>query len=59
MVILIKNEKYSSGCSKHKYSNILENFGNSDITYNISFNLINQIIKKFGHLFNITTKKNF
>ena len=34
--------------SKHKYCDVLKSFGNSDITYNLSFNLINKIIKKLG-----------
>ena len=34
--------------SKHKYCDVLKNFRNSDITYNLSFNLINKIIKKLG-----------
>ena len=41
--------------SKHKYTNILTGFRNSDITYNLSFNLISQIIKKFGSFFQVTT----
>ena len=41
--------------SKHKYTNILNNFRNSDITYNLSFNLISQIIRKLGSLFQATT----
>ena len=41
--------------SKHKYANILNNFRNSDITYNLSFSLISQIIKKFGSFFQTTT----
>ncbi|MDA7714614.1 SAM-dependent methyltransferase [Candidatus Pelagibacter sp.] len=46
--------------SRHKYCNILENFGNSDITYNLSFNLINKMIKKFGTFASlVTTQKNF
>ena len=46
--------------SKHKYSSILSNFGNSDITYNLNFNLINQIIKKLGSFFqSTTTQKQF
>ena len=40
---------------KHKYTNILNNFRNSDITYNLSFNLISQIIKKLGSFFQATT----
>tara|TARA_B100000780_G_scaffold87797_1_gene60419 strand:+ start:839 stop:1894 length:1056 start_codon:yes stop_codon:yes gene_type:complete len=46
--------------SKHKYSDVLKDFRNSDITYNISFNLINNIIKKLGPYPSIsTTQKNF
>jgi NADH dehydrogenase [ubiquinone] 1 alpha subcomplex assembly factor 7 len=40
--------------SNHKYSNVLNNFGNSDITHNISFYLTEKIIKKFGK-FNLQT----
>ena len=46
--------------SKHKYGNVLASFGNSDITYNLSFDLINQIIKKLGTFCSlITTQKEF
>ena len=46
--------------SKHKYANVLRNFGNSDITYNLSVNLISQIIKTLGSFFQvITTQKKF
>ena len=41
--------------TKHKYTNILNNFRNSDITYNLSFNLISQIIGKLGSFFQATT----
>jgi cyclopropane-fatty-acyl-phospholipid synthase len=34
----------------HKYSNILEDIGNSDITYNINFNLFRQFINQFDDL---------
>jgi len=43
--------------SKHKYSSVLNGFGNSDITYNLSFNLINQIINKFGSFCSLTTSQ--
>ena len=36
--------------SNHKYSNILENIGNSDITHNINFNFFKKIIKKIGQM---------
>jgi len=44
----------------HKYSNVLDNFGKSDITYNLSFYLTEKIFKKFES-FNIltTSQKNF
>ncbi len=46
--------------SKHKYCNILKSFRNSDITYNLSFNLINKIIKKLGPCSSVsTTQKKF
>ena len=46
--------------SKHKYTNVLKNFGNSDITYNLNFTLINQIVKNFGSFYQaITTQKEF
>ena len=46
--------------SKHKYCDVLKNFSNSDITYNLSFNLINNIIKNFGPYSTLsTTQKKF
>ena len=46
--------------SKHKYCDVLKGFRNSDITYNLSFNLINKIIKKMGtYSFLSTTQKKF
>ena len=36
--------------SNHKYSNILKNIGNTDITHNINFNLFKKFIKKIGGL---------
>jgi len=41
--------------SKHKYCDVLEEFGNSDITYNLSFNLINRIVKEFSSLTSVNT----
>jgi NADH dehydrogenase [ubiquinone] 1 alpha subcomplex assembly factor 7 len=46
--------------SKHKYCDVLRGFRNSDITYNLSFNLINKIIKKLGPCSSLsTTQKEF
>ena len=33
--------------NNHKYSNVLEDIGNSDITYNINFNLFKKFIERF------------
>jgi len=46
--------------SKHKYCDVLNGFRNSDITYNLSFNLIDKIIKKLGPCSSLsTTQKGF
>ena len=46
--------------SKHKYCDVLKGYRNSDITYNLSFNLITKIIKKLGPCsFLLTTQKKF
>ena len=46
--------------SKHKYADILKDFGNSDITYNLSFDLMGKMVRKFGTFFHIiTTQKKF
>ncbi len=45
---------------KHKFNNIFENFGNSDITYNVSFNLLKKILKKLNlKVVGITSQKKF
>ena len=43
--------------NNHKYSKILENIGDSDITYNISFGLFQKFIKKFYNLNSIITNQ--
>ncbi len=46
--------------NNHKYSNILENIGESDITYNINFNLFQEFIDQYKNLDTlITTQKKF
>ena len=46
--------------SKHKYCDVLKNFRNSDITYNLNFNLINTMIKKLNPCSSLlTTQKKF
>ena len=45
---------------KHKFNDILENLGNSDITYNINFYLLKRIFKKLKlKVAGITTQGNF
>jgi NADH dehydrogenase [ubiquinone] 1 alpha subcomplex assembly factor 7 len=43
--------------NNHKYSNVLEDIGNSDITYNINFNLIKKFTNQFHNLNSITTNQ--
>ena len=44
----------------HKYSNVLENIGDSDITYNINFSLFQKFINQFDNLDSvITSQKKF
>ncbi len=46
--------------NNHKYTNVLENIGETDITYNINFNLFQNFINKFKNLDTIvTTQKKF
>ena len=46
--------------SKHKLKNVLENFGKSDISYDINFKLIEKIVTKLGLKVNgITNQKKF
>ena len=46
--------------NKHKYSNILENIGDSDITYNINFHSFEKFINQFKKVNSIfTNQKNF
>ncbi len=46
--------------NNHKYSNILENIGESDITYNVNFNLFQNFINQYKNLDTLlTTQKKF
>ena len=46
--------------SNKKYSNVVKNIGNSDITHNINFSLFKKIIKKMGGLNEyISTQRSF
>ena len=45
---------------KHKFNSIFKDFGNADITYNISFNLLKKIAKKLNlKVAGITSQKSF
>ncbi len=44
----------------HKFDKVLNNFGQSDITYNLSFKLVEKILKKFNlKICGMTTQKKF
>ena len=43
--------------NNHKYSNILKNIGDSDITYNINFNLFQKFTDQFPNLNSIITNQ--
>ena len=43
-------EETLQAIKNHKYSNILENIGDSDITHNINFNLFKRFIDQFDDL---------
>jgi len=46
--------------SNQKYSDVLKNSGNSDITYNINFKLFKKVVKNIGGLKELTTtQRNF
>ena len=46
----IKMHETLQAIKDHKYSNILENIGDSDITYNINFNIFKKFIDQFDQL---------
>ena len=46
----LKMEETLQAIKNHKYSNILENIGDSDITHNINFNLFKRFIDQFDDL---------
>ena len=55
-----KMEETLQAIKNHKHSNILEDIGDSDITYNINFNLFKRFIGQFDDLnFIITNQKKF
>ena len=52
-----KMQETLQALNNHKYSNILQNIGDSDITYNINFNLFKKFVRQFRHLNSITTNQ--
>jgi len=52
-----KMQETLQALNNHKHSNILENIGDSDITYNINFNLFKKFVSQFRHLNSITTNQ--
>ena len=56
----LKMEETLQAIKNHKNSNILDDIGDSDITYNINFNLFERFIDQFDDLnFIITNQKKF
>ena len=48
------------GISKHKFVNILDNIGSTDITHDINFHFFKKYTENLGELkINFTTQKNF
>ena len=43
--------------NNHKYSNVLEDIGDSDITYNINFNLFEKFVAQFNDLDSIVNNQ--
>ena len=56
----LKMKETLQAIKNHKHSNILEDIGESDITYNINFNLFKKFVGQFNDLnFIITNQKKF
>ena len=53
----LKMKNTLQAVSNHKFSNLLEKIGSSDITHNINFKFFEGIIKKFSDLETITTNQ--
>ena len=53
----LKMQETLQAVNNHKYSGILENIGNSDITYNINFNLFKNFTTQFQNLDSIITSQ--
>ena len=58
----IANNIFSSAKKlyKHKFNNVLSNFGKADITYNINFNFLEKVLNKNNLIINgKNSQKNF
>ena len=53
----LKMEETLQAIKNHKYSNVLEDIGDSDITYNINFNLFKRFIGQFDDLNSIISNQ--
>ena len=53
----LKMEETLQAIKNHKYSDILENIGDSDITYNINFNLFKRFVDQFDDLNSIISNQ--
>ena len=53
----LKMRETLQAVNNHKYSNVLENIGDSDITYNINFNLFQKFTSQFHNLNSIITNQ--
>ena len=53
----LKMRETLQAVNNHKYSNILEDIGDSDITYNINFNLFRKFVDQFNDLNSIISNQ--
>ena len=53
----VKMKDTLQAVTNHKFSNVLENIGNSDITHNINFNFFKKLINKFNNLNTVITNQ--
>jgi NADH dehydrogenase [ubiquinone] 1 alpha subcomplex assembly factor 7 len=53
----VKMKDTLQAVTNHKFSNVLENISNSDITHNINFNFFKKLINKFDNLNTVITNQ--
>ena len=54
----LKMHETLQAVNNHEYSNVLEDIGDSDITYNINFNLFEKFISQFNDINSIISNQN-